>query len=310
MNYGIEMIIQYALHCFVAIAVSATTTSTTGPTSSTQGAAQESPGSQPNGGHNAEKLDHPKEGFPWEMITALGTAALALVTVFLATDARKGMHEQIQQQKAAQERQFTEQQRIQLDQFKEQRRILDEQFQEQRMAHSLDIMLKLSDRWDSEKMRQARKESAAKHLSGRSAPSANDPSQPILWFFETLGMIAKYAHIDPYMIWCEFGYVVCLYYSAFKSGISNLQKETGDSSFYEQFVWLNSQMLELECKSRNIDAAAAEPNAAALKSFLESETSLLVSQNTIAAPMSPAPGGGRRAFRGSRYAAWRRRQLL
>ncbi len=99
---------------------------------------------------NSHQSPPHEDRFPlWEALTGLGTVALAIVTLKLASDARQGIKEQLDAQRLAQDKQFKEQQQAQENQFEEQRAIQNQQVVEQRLAHSIDIVLKMGERWES-----------------------------------------------------------------------------------------------------------------------------------------------------------------
>jgi hypothetical protein len=132
--------------------------------------------------------------FSWDAVTAISTAVVAGLTLGIAI--------------------------FNWRLVRETRLAVESQLREQRLSHSVDLMLKMSERWESAKSLQARKQLAASLARGRARTEFDDAakrvlldsSQQIMSFFETLGIMVNRAGVNPEMVWGEFAYYVIHYF--------------------------------------------------------------------------------------------------
>jgi hypothetical protein len=211
-----------------------------------------------------------KEGFPWEAVTAISTIILSMVTWYLVAETKRAVREQIEAQRHSQEESFAEQRRAQTESFAEQRRAQTELFQEQRLARSVDLIILLGNKWESQMV------TVRKHYCGlRVAKCDVDDSQrQLLSFFETLGVVVRRGNVDPYIAWNKFCWPVKHYYALFFDLIKDMRQHDKDITLYNQFEWLNDAFLKIDSDELHIPINSAKPNDRDLEQFLKDECGL------------------------------------
>ncbi len=90
-------------------------------------------------------------------------------------------------------------------------------------------------------------------------------------FFETLGIVVHLAGINPQIVLSEFGWYVNGYYAAMKELIAQLRESNKDASLYNEFEWLNNELLKLEAKTPGGSADGGKTLQDQIKLFLEQE---------------------------------------
>ncbi len=136
-----------------------------------------------------------------------------------------------------------------------------------RFSLSIDLILKMDERFDSSQMRRTRQAAAKALLNQR-----YDKAEDVLDFFETLGMLAKRKALNDEMVWATFFYWLNNYWWAAKEHIWILQKE--DKTVYSYIGDFRKRMLIIEIKKRRCSESDVDPSEESLKAFLDYESCL------------------------------------
>jgi hypothetical protein len=140
------------------------------------------------------------------------------------------------------------------------------QLKHSRFALGVNIILQLEATFDGPEMNAARKQAAA---ALKADPNTAD-IEPVLDFFETIGVLVRRKAIDEELVWSSFSYWVLRYGALARDQIHARRKAEADDTYYEEFDFLVKEMTTLEIKKRRLK----EPpffSTVSLASFLEEE---------------------------------------
>ena len=194
--------------------------------------------------------------FSWEAVTAISTAVVAVLTLGIAI--------------------------FNWALVRETRLAVERQLREQRQSHSVDLMLKMSGRWESAELAQVRRQLATllvrrranDQFDGAAKNALLGASQQVMSFFETLGIMVARAGVDPEIVWGEFAYWTIRYYLALEASIERMRADRKDRSFYASFQWLCEQLLAIDAKRNSVPVEHARPNSGDIDNFLAEERAL------------------------------------
>jgi hypothetical protein len=115
--------------------------------------------------------------------------------------------------------------------------------------HSSNAVMELRERFDSPRMRRARRTMSARLLQN---DLGDITSLEVLTFFELMGAQTKRKILDEEMVWEAFGGWITSYYHAMRSPTDRIQqlRETArDPLLFGKFEWLNHRITTLDRKA-------------------------------------------------------------
>lgn len=99
-------------------------------------------------------------------------------------------------------------------------------------------------------------------------------NEPVMNFFEDMGMLLRRDYLDRTMIYGTFSYYATRWWGACKDYIAKERADKGDDTLFGDFENLIAALYEDEMKERHKTRTALEPSPLALRSFLEDEARL------------------------------------
>lgn len=135
-----------------------------------------------------------------------------------------------------------------------------------RFSLGVDLLLKLDERFSTERMLNTRR-SAAKALL---ASSTNDDLDEILDFFEIMGILVRKKAIDPTLAWHSFFYWVQGYFHVAGEVITSVRQT--DHTVWKDLVYLYDRMAAIEKAERKCTDAGLALSADDKREFLEKES--------------------------------------
>jgi hypothetical protein len=142
------------------------------------------------------------------------------------------------------------------------------QIKQFRFAHSVDLVFDLEHRFDAPEMINDRKLAAKALLGG----TCGQEIEPVLDFFETLGVFVRRNAVDEELVWNSFSYWVLRYAVLAHSQIEARRKEESDSTYWQEFESLVKRLTRIETKRRHLKSPPSFSKEQ-LKSFLIGEIS-------------------------------------
>jgi hypothetical protein len=112
--------------------------------------------------------------------------------------------------------------------------------------NSANAVMELRERFDSGRMRAARRHLAEKLLKGNTQDVAN---VEVLTFFELVGTLTHRHVLDDDLVWEAFGTWVEAYYWAVRNPddlVARVRREYGDPLVFHEFEWLHGRIAELD----------------------------------------------------------------
>jgi hypothetical protein len=174
----------------------------------------------------------------WEMYTATGTWALAIVTLLAVAISF---------------------------------RFAQQQIKESKKSTGLQLFVQLTRDYQSPEMRELRKQFAAIILANRQPKAHHSPVSPlsdqtVLDFFENISHLTKDNVLEKKIVWNYFCDSILNYWHSISPYVTNMRNEINDQSLFEDFEWLCNEFIMLNKGIR--------PDDNRLKNFLESEAYL------------------------------------
>jgi hypothetical protein len=128
--------------------------------------------------------------------------------------------------------------------------ILYFQLKRSRFSQSVDLILKLEQRFNKDKdvIEARRKAAKAFHSNSGSPPS---DIEDVLDFFETLGLLVRRKALDKEMVWHTFYYWMHRYWLLSKAYIREKQKSK--PTFWKDYVRLEEQLTAIERKKSKLN---------------------------------------------------------
>ena len=132
----------------------------------------------------------------------------------------------------------------------------------------IQLYLELRKEFDGYLIEQ-RKILARKFLEHASIDKINEP---VLNFFEDMGMLLRRGLLDHDMIWDTFSYYARMWRSASRDYIAKMRADLGgDETLFTDFDYVAERMCEAEVRKRGKIRGELEPSPSQLKNFLEAE---------------------------------------
>jgi len=104
---------------------------------------------------------------------------------------------------------------------------------------------------------------------------ADEINEPVVNFFEDMGMLLRRDLLDHDMIWDTFSYYARMWRSACRDYIAKVRVDLGgDETLFTDFDYLSERMCEAEARKRGKTRGELEPSPSQLKTFLEAEAAL------------------------------------
>jgi hypothetical protein len=141
------------------------------------------------------------------------------------------------------------------------------QLRQAHLQHSVDLVLKIDDKFDEERFIKKRK-AAAKALLNKTYDDADD----VLNFFESMGMLVRRGAIDEEMTWNTFYYWIHRYRLAAKVYMEQEQKKSLET--WDDFIELDKRMVALEKRKTGGTSTDIEISVEKIKDFLQNEAAL------------------------------------
>ena len=105
--------------------------------------------------------------------------------------------------------------------------------------------------------------------------SFEEINEPVLNFFEDMGMLLRRNLLNHDMIWDTFSYYARMWRSASRDYIATMRTDLGgDETLFTDFDYLAERMCEAEARKRGKTRGELEPSPSQLKTFLEAEAAL------------------------------------
>ena len=140
--------------------------------------------------------------------------------------------------------------------------------------NSANAVIGLRERFDSPRMRRARRQLAEEWSQDRITDLA---SIEVLTFFELVGAQTQRGILDHYMVWEAFGGWVTSYYWAMRhprDRFGQFRDATHDPLAFFRLEWLNDRMLEIDQSELGTDHIAASEVEAYFQQFLARESKI------------------------------------
>ena len=141
------------------------------------------------------------------------------------------------------------------------------QLRSSRFVQGIDLLLRLDDRFNSGDMLVARQRAAKGFLEGTDVYV-----DPILDFFEMLGMLVRKRAIDDQMVWHSFFFWFNSYWHLATARIA--MKRTADHTVWAEAAYLYRRLVILEREQRSCSEDATVPSNDTLSMFLTAEATL------------------------------------
>ncbi len=134
-------------------------------------------------------------------------------------------------------------------------------------VHSVELILRLDDRFGSEEMRKAR-QAASKSLLNKTNTDADD----VLDFFEMIGLLTRRGALDEKMVWHTFFYWIHRYYHAANEYITKERQK--DPTVWKDLVHLHKRVIAIEKRERRCPDSNLLLSEDSLDEFLKEEIEL------------------------------------
>lgn len=149
------------------------------------------------------------------------------------------------------------------------------QTRQNQLLNSANAVLTLRERFDSDRMRAARR-----HLSQMLLAGSHEDiiSMEVLTFFELVGAMTKRRLLDEKLVWEAFGTWISTYYSAVrrpKDLISTIRGLLKDPLVFHNLEWLAERVDHLDREALGPAGAEMVENEMEVRGFLGREASLL-----------------------------------
>jgi hypothetical protein len=108
------------------------------------------------------------------------------------------------------------------------------------MARTLraEMLLRKSAQWDSDAMKAYRRKLAGCLRTMRAEDIPGHQIDPVLDFFEGLGIVVRSGYVDVEAVWHEFSDYAEHYWAACEGYVTTVREESDDPSYYSEFEFL------------------------------------------------------------------------
>ena len=138
-----------------------------------------------------------------------------------------------------------------------------------KFVSGVDVLLRMEDEFQGEKMLIERKSAASVLL--KKPNSTPEDMDDLLDFFESLGLLTRRGALDKEMVWNNFFYWAHRYWIAAEDYIAEKQKK--DPTEWENFTKLEKDLIKIEKKHGSTYNLKLTKNSPDIKTFLEEECS-------------------------------------
>jgi hypothetical protein len=161
------------------------------------------------------------------------------------------------------------------------------QLRKQWLLNSAAMVTDLADRFVSDEWRIYRMHCAARFDAlqrGEEVDLSED--LPVLGLFEHMGFLVRRGILDRLMVWNKFGWYITRYYLAVTTPVNlidQIRKRERDETLWDEFQWLNKDMLRIY-RRRSIIIDGPALAATRIKELLKQEANLKNLVNPAIAP--------------------------
>ncbi|HEY9167802.1 MAG TPA: hypothetical protein VIS48_16735 [Candidatus Kryptonia bacterium] len=145
---------------------------------------------------------------------------------------------------------------------------LRSQIKRSKFTQSVDLLLKLEDRFTSSQQMVSARRNAAKSLQKGGDSEADD----VFDFFETVGMLVRKKALDEEMVWNTFFYWLHHYWVASENYVASQRAD--DPTTWEEFAFLNHCITQVEKRKTHCSDDDLKLSKEDIASFLEEESQL------------------------------------
>jgi hypothetical protein len=139
-----------------------------------------------------------------------------------------------------------------------------------RQSRNIDLILKFSDRFDSDVFMEKRRAAALSiHNYLLDEQNINEVREDIFDFFETVGLMFRRYKLDEELVWNTFFEWVQGYWQSAHVYITKMRKENNKSVYWEEFEFLYRQLVKVE-QEREPDSELILSDASIIE-FLKGE---------------------------------------
>jgi hypothetical protein len=131
------------------------------------------------------------------------------------------------------------------------------------------LYLQMTNRFDSERMRNSRKY-LANHFLKTAAPDFAIKEE-VMNFFEDLGALLKSDRLDEPLTYNALCYHAVGWWAACEPYVTRQRQKKSDDTIYDKFEAFADRMMVLDAAERHVDRIKLEPDGGYLKIFLDEE---------------------------------------
>ena len=139
-----------------------------------------------------------------------------------------------------------------------------------RFTVGTDIILRLDEKFHSEKYRKIRRNAATAFLDEKLGDKRWEKGEDILNFFETVAILCRQKALDNNIVWDMFFYWMHRYYQCMEGHIKNICKN--DPTMWENLISLHKHLVEIEKHRRHCSDVDVPENI--MNDFLVAESKL------------------------------------
>lgn len=158
------------------------------------------------------------------------------------------------------------------------------QTRQNQVLNSANSVLTLRERFDSDRMRSARRHLSQMLLAGTHEDIV---SMEVLTFFELMGSMTKRKLLDEELVWEAFGTWVTTYYCGVRKPrdiVGEVRKSLKDPLVFYNFEWLYHRIEARDRKALGEEGADLVEDDLEVRSFLGREATLLEGWGAAAGP--------------------------
>jgi hypothetical protein len=137
---------------------------------------------------------------------------------------------------------------------------------------STELFLRIEDRYDSGRTREARKSLAQALLQGKGYDEIKE--EDVLRFFEVLGSLLRLKLLEEDILWVRFFNPVRIFWSACEDYVRQCRGRLKDETLWEDFEHLYKRLLKIEAKRRGVALSLLELSKDERDEFLEYQAAL------------------------------------
>lgn len=158
------------------------------------------------------------------------------------------------------------------------------QTRQSQVLNSANAVITLRERFDSDRMRSARRHLSQMLLAGTHEDIV---SMEVVTFFELMGAMTRRKLLDEELIWEAFGTWITTYYNGIRRPrdiVGEVRKSLKDPLVFHNFEWLALRIDARDQRALGAEGAALVENELEVRSFLGREATLLESWGAAGKP--------------------------